>query len=329
MLPPDFLTISSSTMDWRQILIMMAWGQRKTEVGGQASMWNHLRFIQFPSYLLAGDGDPLEAVLAHQILKGQLQLHITPGRARRVTGAVGHGDLLQETERVMLRLFKSSTFILLTVQNNKLSSCLEILKARCVIFWNIKNKLHHQVAQRSPLLTLSWDCWTASQLRLPAHTNLNILFTFFFVCVSKEPSVQPEYKTKKYKIRFKMGTSLGRDPYTHIHCMYGIILCINNNHYNGRKLKLHSLYCEYTYILLLVHVWPIIYTGPLSRWSSGIFVLQTEGGGSCKKQNPIFYLAVPGLAPPHLNKSHSLRDQQGEQEKCSEFLMPQMGSKAA
>lgn len=26
MLPPDFLTISSSTMDWRQMLIMMAWG---------------------------------------------------------------------------------------------------------------------------------------------------------------------------------------------------------------------------------------------------------------------------------------------------------------
>lgn len=52
-------------------------------------------------YLLAGDGDPLEAVLAHQVLKGQLQFHIALGRAGGVAGAVGHGDLLQETERVM------------------------------------------------------------------------------------------------------------------------------------------------------------------------------------------------------------------------------------
>lgn len=52
-------------------------------------------------YLLAGDGDPLEAVLAHQVLEGQLQFHIALGRAGGVAGAVGHGDLLQETKRVM------------------------------------------------------------------------------------------------------------------------------------------------------------------------------------------------------------------------------------
>lgn len=48
-----------------------------------------------PCYLLAGDGDPLEAVLAHQVLEGQLQLDLAFGRAGGIAGAVGDGDLLQ------------------------------------------------------------------------------------------------------------------------------------------------------------------------------------------------------------------------------------------
>lgn len=49
-----------------------------------------------PAYLLAGDGDPLEAVLAHQVLEGQLQFDFAFGRAGGIAGAVGDGDLLQE-----------------------------------------------------------------------------------------------------------------------------------------------------------------------------------------------------------------------------------------
>lgn len=49
-----------------------------------------------PCYLLAGDGDPLEAVLAHQVLEGQLQFDFAFGRAGGIAGAVGDGDLLQE-----------------------------------------------------------------------------------------------------------------------------------------------------------------------------------------------------------------------------------------
>lgn len=49
-----------------------------------------------PCYLLAGDGDPLEAVLAHQVLEGQLQFDLAFGRAGGIAGAVGDGDLLQE-----------------------------------------------------------------------------------------------------------------------------------------------------------------------------------------------------------------------------------------
>lgn len=48
-----------------------------------------------PCYLLAGDGDPLEAVLAHQVLEGQLQFDLAFGRAGGIAGAVGDGDLLQ------------------------------------------------------------------------------------------------------------------------------------------------------------------------------------------------------------------------------------------
>lgn len=47
------------------------------------------------SYLLTGDGDPLEAVLAHQILEGQLQFDLAFGRAAGIGGAVGYRDLLQ------------------------------------------------------------------------------------------------------------------------------------------------------------------------------------------------------------------------------------------
>lgn len=83
---------------------MMAWGhggkcrQRRPEdrLFRERNQW----FAHF-FYLLAGDGDPLEAVLAHQVLEGQLQFHIALGRAGGVAGAVGHGDLLQETKRGM------------------------------------------------------------------------------------------------------------------------------------------------------------------------------------------------------------------------------------
>lgn len=47
-------------------------------------------------YLLAGDGDPLETVLAHQVLEGQLQFDLAFGRAGGIAGAVGDGDLLRE-----------------------------------------------------------------------------------------------------------------------------------------------------------------------------------------------------------------------------------------
>lgn len=50
--------------------------------------------------LLTGDGDPLQAVLAHQILEGQLQLDLAFGRAAGIGRAVGYGDLLpSRTER--------------------------------------------------------------------------------------------------------------------------------------------------------------------------------------------------------------------------------------
>lgn len=45
-------------------------------------------------YLLTGDGHPLEAVFAHQILKGQLQLDLTFGRAAEICFTIGYWDLL-------------------------------------------------------------------------------------------------------------------------------------------------------------------------------------------------------------------------------------------
>lgn len=50
--------------------------------------------LSVASYLLTGDGDPLEAVLAHQILKSQLELHLTLGGAAWIGCTVGNGDLL-------------------------------------------------------------------------------------------------------------------------------------------------------------------------------------------------------------------------------------------
>lgn len=69
--------------------------------GGQTFSRKEPVVRPFFFYLLAGDGDPLEAVLAHQVLEGQLQFHVALGRAGGVAGAVGHGDLLQETKRGM------------------------------------------------------------------------------------------------------------------------------------------------------------------------------------------------------------------------------------
>lgn len=104
MLPPDFFTISSSTMDCRQMLSMMA-------CTGQLSVPRPPRAPRHPTpmhtppsprprpgpgtrqpYLRAGDGDPLQPVLAHQILKSQLQLHLRLARAAP-RGTVAHWHL--------------------------------------------------------------------------------------------------------------------------------------------------------------------------------------------------------------------------------------------
>lgn len=114
MLPPDFFTINSSTIDWRQILIMMAWNHRKKV----NKIWNteHLSYmfkktkhtrhvptekelqdrliVTTTCHLLTGDGDPLEAIFAHQILEGQLQFDLALGWATGIGGAVGYRDLL-------------------------------------------------------------------------------------------------------------------------------------------------------------------------------------------------------------------------------------------
>lgn len=50
------------------------------------------------SHLLTGDGDPLETVLAHQILESQLQFDFAFGRAAGVGGAVRQGDLLTRSK---------------------------------------------------------------------------------------------------------------------------------------------------------------------------------------------------------------------------------------
>lgn len=47
------------------------------------------------SYLVAGDGDPLEAVLAHQVLKGELEFDFKLTRAAGIGCTVGNWNLLQ------------------------------------------------------------------------------------------------------------------------------------------------------------------------------------------------------------------------------------------
>lgn len=51
---------------------------------------------------MAGDGNPLETVLAHQILEGQLQLDLALGGAAGVGGAVRYWDLLQKRWRALI-----------------------------------------------------------------------------------------------------------------------------------------------------------------------------------------------------------------------------------
>lgn len=87
MLPPDFFTISSSTIDWRQMLIMIAWNHSRYQSNVEFS--THFSPLTPPSYLLTGDGDPLKTVFAHQILESQLQFDLTFGWAAGVGGAVG------------------------------------------------------------------------------------------------------------------------------------------------------------------------------------------------------------------------------------------------
>lgn len=74
------------------------------------------------SYLWTGDGDPLKAVFAHQILEGQLQFDLTFGRAAGIGCAVGYRDLLQcEGERwwgggvIMVCCLAGITTIIMTV----------------------------------------------------------------------------------------------------------------------------------------------------------------------------------------------------------------------
>lgn len=48
MLPPDFFTISSSTIDCRQILIMMAWGKKtKSPLVQRSDLSNHFQHFIF------------------------------------------------------------------------------------------------------------------------------------------------------------------------------------------------------------------------------------------------------------------------------------------
>ncbi len=58
-------------------------------------LYLNAKCLSAASDLLAGDGDPLEAVLAHQVLEGQLQFNLAFGGAAGVGGAVGYRDLLQ------------------------------------------------------------------------------------------------------------------------------------------------------------------------------------------------------------------------------------------
>lgn len=121
MLPPDFFTISSSTMDCRQMLSMMACKREVSQgLARPTSFPTHhaeprpsLSLTATPSllslsttglvcrrpYLWTGDGDPLQPVLAHEILKSQLQLHLGLPRAAP-RGTVAHRHLQWHTLRL-------------------------------------------------------------------------------------------------------------------------------------------------------------------------------------------------------------------------------------
>lgn len=51
------------------------------------------RGLRVGSHLGAGDGDPLEPVLAHEVFKSQFQAHLTPAPARAVCASAGQWHL--------------------------------------------------------------------------------------------------------------------------------------------------------------------------------------------------------------------------------------------
>lgn len=74
--------------------------------------------LTLSAYLLTGDGDPLEAVFAHQILEGQLQFDLAFGRAAGIGGAIGYRDLLQsrtERARVIICFFPPAGIIIIII----------------------------------------------------------------------------------------------------------------------------------------------------------------------------------------------------------------------
>lgn len=48
------------------------------------------------SHLWAGDGDPLEPVLAHEVFESQFQTHLTPTPARTARASTGEWHLKEE-----------------------------------------------------------------------------------------------------------------------------------------------------------------------------------------------------------------------------------------
>lgn len=54
-----------------------------------------MSWLRWRSDLWTRDGDPLQAVFAHEILKGQLQFDLTLAGGAGISGAVGHWNLLQ------------------------------------------------------------------------------------------------------------------------------------------------------------------------------------------------------------------------------------------
>lgn len=54
------------------------------------------RGLRVGSHLGAGDGDPLEPVLAHEVFKSQFQAHLTPAPARAASASIRQWHLGEE-----------------------------------------------------------------------------------------------------------------------------------------------------------------------------------------------------------------------------------------